>query len=102
MKTPAEKSKKSAGSRPQSASLATKQDDAGGADKALVRAEIREAVWQGPVLPPAILKQYDSVIDNGAERLFKQFENESAHRRDLDRLGAHYKGRDLIAGKILP
>ncbi len=37
--------------------------------------------WTGPVPPPAILQQFNDVVENGAERIFQQFELENAHRR---------------------
>jgi uncharacterized membrane protein len=35
--------------------------------------------------PPEVVRGYNEVIENGAERLFKQFELEAEHRRDLQR-----------------
>jgi uncharacterized membrane protein len=35
--------------------------------------------------PPEIVRGYNDVIENGAERLFRQFELEAEHRRDLQR-----------------
>ena len=40
-------------------------------------------------------------MDNGAERLFKQFEQESAHRRNMDERTLELQGRDLLFGKVL-
>lgn len=43
------------------------------------------AQYQGPIPPPELLFQYDQLIDNGAERIFAQFEAQSEHRRNLER-----------------
>ncbi len=42
------------------------------------------AQWQAPFPPPDTLKAFDGVIENGAERIFKQFELESEHQRQLE------------------
>jgi uncharacterized membrane protein len=57
------------------------------------------AVWQGPILPPEILKKYDEVVPNGAARLFEQFEKEASHRREMEKVSLNYQGRDLEHGK---
>jgi len=36
--------------------------------------------WIGPLPPPAALQQFDSIIENGAERIFKMAEAEQAAR----------------------
>lgn len=41
--------------------------------------------WSAPMPPPEIVRGYNEVIENGAERLFRQFELEAEHRRDLQR-----------------
>ncbi|MFC3705665.1 DUF2335 domain-containing protein [Devosia honganensis] len=41
--------------------------------------------WAGPLPPPAILDQFNQVAANGAERIFQQWEQESAHRREMER-----------------
>jgi uncharacterized membrane protein len=39
----------------------------------------------GPLPPPATLRAFNDIVENGAERVFKQFETESNHRRELER-----------------
>lgn len=41
--------------------------------------------WSAPMPPPEVVQGYNEVIENGAERLFQQFELEAEHRRDLQR-----------------
>jgi len=56
--------------------------------------------WQGPLPPPQALEDYDRVVKNGAERVFKQFEKEGNHRRDMEHLHLNAQIRDLMIGKI--
>ncbi len=44
-----------------------------------------EVEYRGPLPPPGMLEQYNRLIPNGAERIMKQFEEQSSHRRDLER-----------------
>lgn len=44
-------------------------------------AHISISRWEGPVLPPEILKGYNDVVQNGAERLIRQWELEGEERR---------------------
>lgn len=41
--------------------------------------------FQGPLPPPSLLKQYNEIVGNGAERIFKRFEIQSEHRQFLER-----------------
>jgi len=43
------------------------------------------AQYQGPIPPPELLREFDDVVPNGAERIFRQFELQSEHRRDLEK-----------------
>ncbi len=103
MKSPAKRSKKNVDSAASSIETVggtpSKRNDR--KKTAVVRAEYRQQVWQGPVPPPAVIKEYDEVIKDGAGRLFRQFESESGHRREMEILVAKLKGRDLLTGKIL-
>lgn len=47
------------------------------------------------------MKQYDGVVENGAKRLFELFEEETKHRRNLERQSLTFQGRDLVLGKWL-
>ena len=38
----------------------------------------------GPLPSPKILGEYDTVVSNGAERIFKTFEQQVTHRMELD------------------
>lgn len=41
--------------------------------------------WQGPLPPPAVVEAYKQIIPDGAERIFKQWESETAHRHKMER-----------------
>ena len=45
------------------------------------------------------MKQYDTVVPDGAARLFKIFEDETKHRREMELKSLDYQGRSLMAGK---
>lgn len=40
--------------------------------------------YSGPLPPPEILEHYDRIVPHGAERIFAQFESQSAHRRKVE------------------
>jgi uncharacterized membrane protein len=52
---------------------------------------------QGPLPHPAILSGYNSVIKNGAERLFSLFERQSTHRMEYENFIARH---DIIQSYI--
>jgi len=56
--------------------------------------------WSAPFPPPEIMKRYDDVIPNGAARLFQIFEDETKHRREMERKSLYFQGRDLLIGKL--
>ncbi|WP_240644872.1 DUF2335 domain-containing protein [Cyclonatronum proteinivorum] len=40
--------------------------------------------FTGPLPPPALLKEYSDIVENGAERIFRMTEMQSAHRMQLE------------------
>ena len=42
------------------------------------------SLWQGPLPPPAAVAEFNSVVENGAERIFAEWEAEANHRRNLE------------------
>ena len=40
--------------------------------------------WQGPLPPPSVLKDFDLIIENGAERIMHMAELEQIHRHDYE------------------
>jgi uncharacterized membrane protein len=45
--------------------------------------------FSGPLPPPNLLKQYNEVVPNGAERLMKMAETQQAHRQELEKTVVH-------------
>lgn len=49
------------------------------------RIEMQSHSWQGPLPPPAALSGFDAVVPGLAERIAKAWEDESEHRREIER-----------------
>ncbi len=52
-----------------------------------VHVEMQHLTWQAPIPPPEIIRGYNDVIKDGAERLFAQFEAEAKERRAYNKRG---------------
>jgi uncharacterized membrane protein len=57
--------------------------------------------WVGPLPPRAVLREFDELVPNGAERIFSQFEAEAAHRRDCEDKQVRFSIRDAHIGQFL-
>jgi uncharacterized membrane protein len=56
------------------------------------------ASWSGPLPHPAALHGFNEAVENGAERVFAQFELEADHRRKLETFRAQKDSRrDFVA-----
>ena len=54
-------------------------------EQQVVRRAIIQAVsYQGPLPPPVMMAQYNEAVPNGADRIMRQFESETAHRHSLE------------------
>lgn len=51
-----------------------------------------KASFAGPLPPPSILSGYDDIVPGAAERIIKSYENEVAHRNEME--------RSLVAAEI--
>lgn len=40
--------------------------------------------FSGPIPPPSLLREYDQLIDGGAERIFGAFEAQTKHRQTIE------------------
>ena len=47
--------------------------------------QIEYSEHSGPLPPPRLLAEYDRVVPGGAERIFAQFESQSAHRQYIEK-----------------
>src|SRR5690349_14906157 len=65
-----------------------------------VTLEMQQLTWQAPIPPPDIVRGYGEVIQDGAERLFKQFETEALERRALTRRGQTFQFVIQIIARI--
>jgi uncharacterized membrane protein len=54
------------------------------ANRHLVSEQTTLVHHQGPLPPPAILKQYDEVVPGAAERIMTMAENQAQHRQELE------------------
>lgn len=64
-------------------------------------ARVESQHWAGPLPPPAILEQFNEVAENGAERIFRQWEDESSHRRSMERRDLTWSIAEGFFGKAL-
>jgi uncharacterized membrane protein len=42
--------------------------------------------FKGPLPPPDLLREYNSVVNEGAERIFDKFEQQANHRMEMEKL----------------
>lgn len=56
--------------------------------------------WEGPLPPPSVLEEFNRIVPNGAERIIRSWEEETQHRRDLDKAEHSKFWRDAMVGKI--
>ena len=73
------------------------------ADRRVLRRVSRRLVrvhFQGPLPPPSVLRQYDEVAPNAAERILRMAERQAELRNDLERGDARRATLGLIAGAI--
>jgi uncharacterized membrane protein len=43
-----------------------------------------QQLWQGPLPPPGALEEFRKIVPDAPERIFAQWEKESAHRREYE------------------
>ena len=56
--------------------------------------------FQGPLPPPETLSQYNQVVHDGAERIFRGFETQMAHRIQLEDFAVKNQIRQSGRGQI--
>ncbi len=73
--------------------------------KTITSLTVQKASFSGPLPPPSILSEYDSTLENGAERIMKMAEHQSNHRIELEKHAIkeelRQSGRGQIYGFIL-
>jgi uncharacterized membrane protein len=61
----------------------------------------RATQWAGPLPPPDALDAFNSVVENGAERIFTMAEAEQRHRIEYERIGQMAAIADTKRGHYL-
>jgi uncharacterized membrane protein len=54
----------------------------------------------GPIPDPSTLERYDKILPGAAERILRMAEEQSAHRRDIEKYVIKSKSRDSLLGII--
>jgi uncharacterized membrane protein len=62
------------------------------------RQELVSARWQGPIPPPALIQQYNEVIENGAERIMEMAEKAQAAEIEMGRAWVAENRRGQMLG----
>ena len=57
--------------------------------------------FQGPIPPPDMLKQYDKIIPNGADRILTMAEKQGAHRIEMEKIIIHDAEKRANSGQII-
>lgn len=70
------------------------------ASQVTTRQEIVQQAWAGPLPPPQILRDFDQIVENGAERIMAAWENETAHRRAMEKRELKLIAYEAIFGKF--
>lgn len=60
----------------------------------------QRSIYSGPIPSPEMLKQFDEVIPNGADRIMTMAENQSNHRMNLETKVVNANNRDSLLGII--
>ena len=56
--------------------------------------------FHGPLPPPGTLAQYNEIIPNGAERIMVMAEEQSKHRRELEKIALKTDSRNSFLGVL--
>lgn len=69
--------------------------------ESITKTLVSESVsYEGPIPPPSLLKEFDNVIPNGADRIMTMAEKQLEHRIDLESKMVSANNRDSILGVI--
>lgn len=69
--------------------------------KSITKTLVAEQVsYTGPIPPPSLLKQFDDVIPDGADRIMKMAESQSAHRIKIEESVVRANNRDSFLGVL--
>lgn len=69
--------------------------------ESLTRTLVAQQVsYRGPIPPPSLLKEFDSIIPNGADRIMTMAEKQQSHRQELEKDVVKANNRDSLVGVI--
>ena len=57
--------------------------------------------WSGPLPPPSVLREFDGVVKDGAERIMRMAELEQEHRHSVEKLESISSAKDIRVGQLL-
>lgn len=84
--------------RSEAARTTQRSQDAKRGSMQRVRMEV--ASWDGPIPPPAILREIEEIVPGAAKRIIDQFEAEALHRRTLQRRTQWLPFVDLVFARV--
>ncbi|WP_420962419.1 DUF2335 domain-containing protein [Brucella sp. IR073] len=64
-----------------------------------MQVSIEQSSWSGPLPAPSDMAMYGEIVANGAERIFAAWEEESRHRRELEKQELRWAVFEAILGK---
>ena len=60
-----------------------------------------EAVWNGPLPPPKVLRGYEEIVPGAGNRIIEMAEKEQDHSHDMDKASSRRADRGLLAAFII-
>ena len=78
-------------------SLPAKKDSP---DQINQRKEFISAQFSGPIPPPGLLRQYNEIIPDAAERILAMAEEEANHQKYMEKTALHLKAEEIKRGII--
>ncbi|WP_458424591.1 DUF2335 domain-containing protein [Methylorubrum extorquens] len=60
----------------------------------------RGAYWRGPLPPPAVIEEFRDLVPDAPERIFRQWEGESEHRRAYEKTALEASIRRDLIGQL--
>ncbi|MEJ0093013.1 MAG: DUF2335 domain-containing protein [Methylocella sp.] len=57
--------------------------------------------WSGPLPPPGSLREFEMIVPGSAARIVRQFEDEAAHRRALEKTELRFRIWEAHIGQCL-
>jgi uncharacterized membrane protein len=81
--------------------IPNKEEVVSGIITTMIEIKHKEEHHSGPLPHPKILKKYDKIIPNGAERIVKVFEKQSDHRISLEKRVVWSQTFQSVMGQIM-